>query len=80
MARLWILRYEVGVGQGTGTGPGAPRLGTAAREGQPPYLCYGKEGSQVRLSVPIHGNKPLKVGLLKHLLKQAGLTEDDLDG
>jgi predicted RNA binding protein YcfA (HicA-like mRNA interferase family) len=44
------------------------------------HHIYGKEGSPVRLSVPIHGNKPLKVGLLKHLLKQAGLTEDDLDG
>jgi hypothetical protein len=35
--------------------------------------------SLVRLSVPIHGNKPLKIGLLKHLLKTAGLQESDLD-
>jgi hypothetical protein len=26
--------------------------------------------------VPIHGNKSLKVGLLRHLLKQAGLLEN----
>ena len=42
------------------------------------HHIYGKPGSIVRLSVPIHGNKPLKTGLLKHLLKMAGLGEDDL--
>ncbi len=39
---------------------------------------YGKAGVAVRLSVPIHGNRPLKAGLLKHFLKQAGLGEGDL--
>ena len=39
---------------------------------------YGKQGSEVRLSIPIHGNKPLKIGLLRHLLKLAGLSEADL--
>lgn len=42
------------------------------------HHIYGKPGSVVRLSVPIHGNKPLKVGLLKHLLKMAGLQESSL--
>ena len=42
------------------------------------HHIYGKEGSIVRLSVPVHGNKPLKIGLQAHLLKIAGLTEDDL--
>jgi predicted RNA binding protein YcfA (HicA-like mRNA interferase family) len=42
------------------------------------HHVYGKTGSVVRLSVPIHGNKPLKIGLLKHLLKLAGLEEADL--
>ncbi|HEV2488218.1 MAG TPA: type II toxin-antitoxin system HicA family toxin [Candidatus Acidoferrales bacterium] len=37
------------------------------------HHIYGKEGSVVRLSVPIHGNQPLKIGLLKHLLKLADL-------
>lgn len=37
-----------------------------------------KEGSIVRLSVPVHGATPLKIGLLKHLLKTAGLTESDI--
>ncbi len=43
------------------------------------HHIYGKSGSIVRLSVPIHGNKPLKIGLLKHLLKMASLQEGDLE-
>ncbi len=42
------------------------------------HHIYGKQGNIVRLSVPVHGNAPLKIGLLKHLLKLAGLSEDDL--
>jgi predicted RNA binding protein YcfA (HicA-like mRNA interferase family) len=42
------------------------------------HHIYGKAGSDVRLSVPIHGNRPLKTGLLRHLMKQAGITEADL--
>ncbi len=43
------------------------------------HHIYGKPGSVVRLSVPIHGSKPLKIGLLRHFLKMAGLKESDLD-
>jgi predicted RNA binding protein YcfA (HicA-like mRNA interferase family) len=43
------------------------------------HHIYGKEGSIVRLSVPIHGNRPLKAGLLKHLLKMAELGESDIE-
>jgi predicted RNA binding protein YcfA (HicA-like mRNA interferase family) len=39
----------------------------------------GKDGSAVRLSVPIHSNKPLKKGLLLHLIKMAGLSEKDFE-
>ncbi len=42
------------------------------------HHIYGKPGTIVRLSVPIHGNRPLKVGLLKHLLKLAGMDAADL--
>ena len=42
------------------------------------HHIYGKTGSRVRLSVPVHANRPLKRGLLSHLLKMAGLTEKDL--
>ncbi len=42
------------------------------------HHIYGKVGSIVKLSVPIHGNQPLRIGLLRHLLKMAGLEEKDL--
>lgn len=42
------------------------------------HHIYSKPGSIVRLSVPIHGNKPLKTGLLRHLVKMAELSDDDL--
>ena len=41
------------------------------------HIC-GRAGSDVRLSVPVHGNQALKTGLLRHLMKMAGLTESDL--
>lgn len=40
------------------------------------HHVYGKPGIASRISVPIHGNKDLKVGLLRHLLKTAGLLEN----
>jgi predicted RNA binding protein YcfA (HicA-like mRNA interferase family) len=42
------------------------------------HHIYGKTGSIVRLSIPIHANKPLKIGLLRSLLKAAGLSEQDV--
>ena len=39
---------------------------------------YGKPNNVVRLSITIHGNKPLKTGLQKHLLKSAGIPEEEL--
>jgi len=42
------------------------------------HHIYGKEGSVVRLSVPVHGDRPLKAGLLHHLMKTAGISEEDL--
>lgn len=42
------------------------------------HHIYGKQGSAVRLSVPIHGQKALKTGLLKHLMKLSGISEADL--
>jgi predicted RNA binding protein YcfA (HicA-like mRNA interferase family) len=45
---------------------------------QSSHHIYGKPGSNVRLSVPVHGKQTLKTGLLKHLMKLADLTENDL--
>ena len=42
------------------------------------HHLYGKQGSVVRLSIPIHGNRPLKTGLLRHLAKLAEV-EDELN-
>ncbi|HLG14188.1 MAG TPA: type II toxin-antitoxin system HicA family toxin [Blastocatellia bacterium] len=42
------------------------------------HHIYGKQGSNVRLSVPIHGHRSLKTGLVTHLMKLAGLTEQDM--
>jgi predicted RNA binding protein YcfA (HicA-like mRNA interferase family) len=42
------------------------------------HHIYGKAGNRVRLSVPVHGNQALKIGLLRHLLKQAGISEDEI--
>jgi predicted RNA binding protein YcfA (HicA-like mRNA interferase family) len=42
------------------------------------HHVYGKTGSVVRLSIPIHGNRPLKIGLLRHLAKLAEISDDDL--
>lgn len=40
------------------------------------HHIYMKPGRTVRLSVPIHGNHSLKIGLLKHLLKLANIDDD----
>lgn len=42
------------------------------------HHIYGKAGSIVRLSIPIHGNRPLKAGLLRHLVKLAEIPDDEL--
>jgi predicted RNA binding protein YcfA (HicA-like mRNA interferase family) len=42
------------------------------------HHIYGKTGNDVRLSVPLHGNQALKIGLLRHLMKIAGISEGDL--
>ena len=43
------------------------------------HHIYGKVGSTARISVPVHGAKPLKKGLLIALAKQAGVTEEELE-
>ena len=43
------------------------------------HHIYTKEGSPARISVPIHGNKALGVGLLRSFMKAADLGEDVLD-
>jgi predicted RNA binding protein YcfA (HicA-like mRNA interferase family) len=54
------------------------RLGWTLLRVQGSHHIYGKAGSEVRLSVPIHGKQSLKTGLLRHLMKMAGISESDL--
>ena len=42
------------------------------------HHIYTKEGNPARLSVPIHGNKSLKFGLVRYLMKVAGIEETEL--
>jgi predicted RNA binding protein YcfA (HicA-like mRNA interferase family) len=42
------------------------------------HHIYGKPGIDARISIPIHGNQPLKRGLLRHLLKVASLNDREL--
>jgi len=42
------------------------------------HHIYGKQGSIVRISVPIHGNNDLKTGLVKHILKLAEISQREL--
>jgi predicted RNA binding protein YcfA (HicA-like mRNA interferase family) len=42
------------------------------------HHIYGRAGSNVRLSVPIHGNQTLKIGMLKHFMKMASLNDEDV--
>jgi predicted RNA binding protein YcfA (HicA-like mRNA interferase family) len=42
------------------------------------HHIYGKAGVNARLSVPMHGNQAIKTGLLRHLMKLAGIAETDL--
>jgi predicted RNA binding protein YcfA (HicA-like mRNA interferase family) len=43
------------------------------------HHIYGKQGSVARLSIPIHGNRALKAGLLRSLMKAAQIAEHDID-
>ena len=38
------------------------------------HQILGKDGCKYRLSIPLHGNKPVGVGLLSDQIKLAGLT------
>ena len=42
------------------------------------HHIYGRQGSVVRLSIPIHGNRPLKTGLQRHLAKLAEIPDGEL--
>jgi predicted RNA binding protein YcfA (HicA-like mRNA interferase family) len=42
------------------------------------HHVYMKTGNSARISLPIHGNEDLKIGLLKHFMKVADIVENEL--
>jgi predicted RNA binding protein YcfA (HicA-like mRNA interferase family) len=42
------------------------------------HHIHTKTGKKERISLPVHGNKLLKTGLLKHLMKIAEINEHEL--
>ena len=42
------------------------------------HHIYIKQGYKERISLPVHGNKDLRIGLLKHFMKIADISESDL--
>jgi len=54
------------------------RKGWVLRRVNGSHHIYSKEEAPARISLPIHGNVPLKVGLQKHLMKIAGIEESEL--
>ena len=42
------------------------------------HHIFIKAGNRERIVIPIHGNHPLKIGLLKAQMKIAGLVEQDI--
>src|SRR5829696_2155832 len=69
----WKSRYESAVRARTRATRGRERMAPAKGQRQPPYLRQARQRGSA--FVPIHGNRPLKRGLLRHLLKLAGIGE-----
>lgn len=42
------------------------------------HHVYMKSGRKERISVPVHGNKDLKIGMLKAIMKIAEIQEDEI--
>jgi predicted RNA binding protein YcfA (HicA-like mRNA interferase family) len=42
------------------------------------HHIYAKSGVNARISVPVHKNQSLKLGLQKHIMKIANIKESDL--
>jgi predicted RNA binding protein YcfA (HicA-like mRNA interferase family) len=42
------------------------------------HHIYIKEGETARISLPVHGNESLKIGLQRHLMKLANIPDSAL--
>jgi len=54
------------------------RKGWVLRRISGSHHVYVKGGNPTRISVPIHGNRALKIGLQTYFMRIAGLEESDL--
>jgi len=54
------------------------RKGWELRRTKGSHHIYAKAGNPARISMPIHGDSPLKIGLLKHLMRVAEIDESEL--
>lgn len=42
------------------------------------HHIYSRPGARRPISVPIHGNRPLKTGTQRSIMREAGLSDDNL--
>ena len=42
------------------------------------HHIYAKPGNNLRISVPVHGDSALKIGLQKQIMKMADIDESEL--
>jgi predicted RNA binding protein YcfA (HicA-like mRNA interferase family) len=42
------------------------------------HHIFTKQGSNLRITVPVHANQDLKIGLQRAIMKLAGISEDEL--
>jgi predicted RNA binding protein YcfA (HicA-like mRNA interferase family) len=54
------------------------KKGWELRRTEGSHHIYANASHPARISVPIHGNSPFKIGLLRHLMKVAGIDENEL--
>jgi predicted RNA binding protein YcfA (HicA-like mRNA interferase family) len=54
------------------------RRGWSLARTQGSHHIFTKPGHRERIVIPIHGNTPLKIGLLKSIMKIAGVEESEL--
>ena len=52
--------------------------GWVLRRIQGSHHIYAKKGKPIRISVPVHGNHPLTIGLQGYLMKIAEIDESEL--
>lgn len=49
-----------------------------ARISKSSHHIYNKPGIPMLITVPVHGNRDLKTGLLRRMMKLAGIKDNDL--